>query len=414
MKNIGQLKVDVSRYISPAKPSDSRDLNGAITQASEMMLSFVKPKELSKRVIIENALYDQVNKYTCPDDLDTNKIMQWYRLDGGSVDTWTRQMKQVSNRNFDSTVAQKMNDDNIFTIEYQSGVKFIKVANNQLNNTGLTIHRMDSLSENGLWQGSGNITNLETDNLTYITGSGSVRFDINTSLGTGSLFNNSLEAVDISEYLNVGKIFTWLDLPNKNGIQSITLKLQTSPSDYYSITVDSPHNSPEFQEGSNLLGFALDRLVMNTIGNPDPKNINAISYDFVTNGVFPLDSVRMDNIVARKGEVYGIQYISNRTFQDVQTGEMLSRPNNDNNAVLLEYDTYQLLVAHLAYVLGNELLQRENDIIRLEEDMNKQVIIYKKRHKEEYIDETQTLRKFGVRYGNIYGERWNNYNKSEE
>ena len=55
-KTLAQLKIDIYRDISPAKPSDSKDLNGAIEQAAQDMLSIVKPLELAKRTTIENAL----------------------------------------------------------------------------------------------------------------------------------------------------------------------------------------------------------------------------------------------------------------------------------------------------------------------------------------------------------------------
>ena len=53
MKNVAQLKLDIFRNVAPAKPSDSKDIMGAIQDATDRMLSFIKPKELSKRVIIE-------------------------------------------------------------------------------------------------------------------------------------------------------------------------------------------------------------------------------------------------------------------------------------------------------------------------------------------------------------------------
>jgi hypothetical protein len=249
MKTVGQLKTDIFRNIAPAKPSDSKDINGAIQEAADRMLGFIKPKELSKRVIIENALYDQVNRYSCPDDLDTNKIMQWYKLDGNkSTDTWARPMMQVTNRSFDDSSRHHNQHNNIFTIEYQSSKKFIKVSDFH-GNTGLTINEMNSITENGTWNTGGNVVNIATDNLTYVSGSGSIRFDINTSSSTGFIENFTMDSVDINDYLNVGKIFTWIDLPEINELQSVTLDLFSSPTDYYSITVISPHDTNQFQLG---------------------------------------------------------------------------------------------------------------------------------------------------------------------
>lgn len=408
-KTVGQLKTDINRNISPAKPSDSIDENGAIVQGVEDMISWIKAKELSKRVVVENALYDQVNRYNCPDDLDTNKIMQWYRQKGNlNTDLYFNPMTQVSNRAFDRW--NKYNNTyGLFTIEYQSSKKFVKVSSygstdGSGNNPGLTIHEMNSLTSNGTWNIFGNVVNIATDNLTYVSGSGSLRFDINTSSNTGGILSIGMTAVDLTDYLNVGKVFTWVDLPNITELQTVTLDLMTSATDYYSMTVSSPHDTNQFQLGWNLLGFEMDRQTMNTVGTPNPANINQIRMTFVTNGSLVMNSVRVDNIVARMGNVYGFQYISNMLFQDAVTGLMKFRPTLDSDLIVLEYDTYDVLRAHCAAVFADELISDPNDRADLQKKKSTAIGIYKNRHKEEYIEETQATRVFGVPYG--YYDQW--------
>lgn len=407
-KTVGQLKLDLFRDISPASPDDSRDLNGALEQGIEEMLSFVKPKDLSKRVTIENALYDQVNRYYCPPDLDTNKIMQWYRLkDNKAVGDWFSPLTQVTNMAFDQYTRNHNIDANIFAIEYQSGKKFIKVSDrNSETQSGLTLHQMNSLTENGTWLTFGNVVNLATDNLTYVSGNGSLRFNINDSSDTGGIENFNVTPFDIEDFLNVGKIFSWLDVPNLRQIQTVTLDLFSSLTDYYSITVSSPHDTDQFQLEWNLLGFELDSSTMNTIGTPNPKAINHIRVTFVTNGTLNMNSVRMDNIVARKGHVYGIQYISNQVFQDPVSGLFKSRPTEDSDVIILEYDTYQMYRGYCASILAQELVSDRGDIQKIDNMRDASIAIYKKKHKEEYTEETQTMRRFGVEYGrqNVFGQ----------
>ena len=90
-------------------------------------------------------------------------------------------------------------------------------------------------------------------------------------------------------------------------------------------------------------------------------------------------------------------------YTDCNTGETKSRPTQDSDVIMLEYDTYETLLAHCSYVVGRELLSDKNDILILRKEMEDSIGIYKKRHKEEYIDETQTMRAFGVEYG-YYGD----------
>lgn len=423
-KTVGQLKSDIYRGISPAKPSDSKDPNGAIVQAVETMLGIMKPKELSKRIIIENALYDQVNRYTCAEDLDTNKIMQFYRLKGNrAVDGFYNPMTQTTNRAFDDAVRCNYGSGgNIFTIEYQSSKKFIKVSDMNRNfQGGCTVNEMNSITANGTWNTFGNLVNLATDNLTYVSGNGSLRFNLNDSSSTGGMISQGMKSVDLSSYLNVGKVFTWIDLPNLNQLQTVTLDMFSSPTDYYSITVNSPHDTNQFQLGQNLLGFEMDSSTMNTVGTPNPADINQVRFTFVTNGTLLMDSVRIDNVVARKGQVYGIQYISNQVFQDAVTGIMKWRPTDDSDRIVLEYDTYQVLLACCVNVFAGELVTgagttvvRGKIVNPYLNAQNAAIIEYKKRHKEEYIEETQNLRNFGVPYGWWnYGNNWSGHDRHD-
>ncbi len=418
---VTQLLTDLNRKVSPGTTSQSRDIFGVISEGANRLLSAVKPKELSRRAFIENALYDQVLRFTCPEDLDQKNVMQWFQLkDNRNVDTFYYPMLQTTNRRFDQ---QKGGDRNLFTIEWQSGVKFIKVSNmsgltgGPASGAGLTIHTMNSITENGTWNVFGNVVNLVTDNLTYVAGNGSLRFNINTSSNTGGIFNTTLEPFSIVDFFTVGKIFTWLDIPNLNQIQTVTLDLFSDntnlTTDYYSITVNSPHDVSFFQEGQNLMGFPVDEASMNTIGTPNPANIEAIRFTFVTNGTLNMNNIRIDNVVARKGGVFGIQYISEYCFQDVN-GLWKARPTIGSDIINLEFQAYNLLLDFCAVVLGQEIFtgtQGLNDLKILDGMLSDDLKKYKKDNKEEFIDEQQQLYNFGVEYGYRNGwstNRWNN------
>ena len=396
---VSNLITDVSRRISPANPSDSKDLLGAVGDSARRLLSNVAPKDLSRRAEIENALYDQVFRFNCPEDLEAKDIMQWFKLDKDhNTDTFYHPMMQTTNRRFDQ---HKHNHKNLFTVEWQSGVKFLKVSDFS-GNVGSTIHTMDSLTDNGSWNVFGNVVNLTLDNLNYLAGSGSLRFDINTSSNTGGIENFDITPVDISEFFVTGKIFSWLNVPNLNQFQTVTLDLYSSAGNYYSITVNSPHDTSQFQLNWNLLGFPFDTRSMTTVGTPDPKAINHIKVTFVTNGTLLMQNVRMDNIVMRKGAAYGIQYVSEYMFHDVQTGIWKLRPTDGSDIIHVESETYNILLSELACVLGQELFtgtKKEEDLVRLERMRRDDYKMYKQKNKEEFIEENQDMYNFGVRFG---------------
>ena len=397
--NVSKLITDISRRISPANPGDSKDIFGAIEDGARDVLTNVAPKDLSRRVEIENALYDQVYRFNCPDDLDSKHILQWYKLDKKhNVDTFYHPMLQTTNRRFDQ---HRGYDRNIFTVEWQSGVKFLKVSD-FTGDPGFTIHKMDSLADNGSWNVFGNVVNLTPDNLNFLAGAGSLRFSINTSSNTGGIENFTLTPVDISEFLVTGKVFTWLDVPNLNQFQTVTLELISSAGNSYSITVNAPHDTSQFQLNWNLIGFPFDPQYMTVNGAPDPKNINHIKLTFVTNGTLLMNDVRVDNIVMRKGAAFGIQYISDYMFHDVQSGIWKSKPSDGSDIIHVDGDTYKILLSESSVILGQELFSgktKEGDLQRLEKYRKDDYTMYKRKNKEEFIEEQQEMYRFGTEFG---------------
>lgn len=419
---IAQTLTSLNRKVSPGNVNQSKDIYGVLGEAARNLLGTIKPKELSKRAIIENALFDRVNRFKCPEDLDQKNVMQWYRLKNNrSTDTFYYPMMQTTNRRFDQHRAM---DKNLFTIEWDRGAKFIKVSdyadgyagNNQgINNDngGLTISTMDSLTDNGTWNVFGNVTNLITDNLTYVAGNGSLRFDINTSSNTGGIENFNLQPFDLSEFMIVGKVFTWLNLPQVNQLQTVQLEMYSSAGNGYSITVNSPHDTVAFQLAQNQLAFPLDPNVMVTIGTPDPKALNHIKFTFTTNATLDMNNINIDNIVARKGRVYGIQYISTHIFRDIN-GLTKAEPTSTSDEVLLEFEAYQLYLQEAACILGQEIFNdtgnsRKGYIIgklgQMQGKLATDYATYKKNYKAEFIDEQQSMYYFGTEFG--YTNRWN-------
>lgn len=419
-KTVNNLLSDLNRKISPGNVSNSRDIFGSIAEGTRQFLEEIRPKELSRRVLIENALYDQVRQFSCPEDLDEKKIMQWYKLGSHSqvamrgTDTWNYPMHQVTNREFDSRYDRCNAQE--FTIEWQTGVKFIKVTDFKYQG-GIVMQTMDSLTDNGSWNTFGNTVNLQEDHLNYISGNGSLRFDINNSTNTGGIYNYTMNPIDISDYFTVGKIFTWIDLPNANQLQTVQLDLLTNSgninTDYYSITVNSPHDTTVFQVGWNLMGFPFDLNSMNQVGSPDPKNVIGLRFTFNMNSTLVMNNVRMDNIVMRKGAAFGIQYLSNYVFNDATTGLWQENPIQVSDEIHLAPATYNLLLAYCAVILGQEVFSdtamNKKGIIfgKIGQLMNERETIkkiYQKNNKTEFIDEQQfvpmSTAKFGYPFNN--------------
>ncbi len=152
---------------------------------------------------------------------------------------------------------------------------------------------------------------------------------------------------------------------------------------------------------------------MVTIGTPDPKNLTHIKFTFTTNGSLLMNNVRLDNVVARKGRVYGIQYISSHMFTDVN-GLTKAEPTSTSDVVLLEFEAFQLYLEEAACILGQEIFTDTNAgkkgtfsgrLAQMQSKLSDDYRVYKKNYKAEFIDEQQDMYRWGVNFG--YNSRWN-------
>ena len=344
----------INRKLHGGTVTESSDFEGAFDEGRRNMLKMINPPELARIAYIEQALYDQVNKYAVPVDCNANLISNIRMLSSyHNVDTGCEPLAQVYSREFD----QKYRD-NIFAINWNSGVKTMSIFHPQglHKNQHLVINDVDSLTQNGTWNVGGNVVNLRLDELNHITKKASLSFDINDSSTTGYIENFTMKPVDLSEYLNSGATFEWLSLPIPKEMVSVTLTLGSNQTDlttdYYYATVNQPHDNNEFVTGWNLLKYMMNNL--NTVGNPNPKSIGFSRITFETTGK-PIPGCNIDNIVVRRGVVYEMAYNSRWCLIDSTTNAWKKFTTSNSDIIPLEEDGFQILGLEVALVIQKEL-----------------------------------------------------------
>jgi hypothetical protein len=348
----GTLISDLNRALDGGAVSQSLNAYGAIDEGRRIFLSKVKPPELVRYTYLEEALYDQVNRYAVPEDLDYDSIIDIQKLSSyRNIDTLNAPMVGVSRRRFDQ---MRHFSRNIFNIGYQNGVKYLRILNPKgiIKGQGLLIHNANSLTNNGNWNVSGSIVNLSEDHLHYVTGNGSLKFDINRSATSGTIYNYTMKSVDLKSYLEKGAIFTWLETQNPDQIVSVKFTIESSVGNGYQFTVNHAHDNTTFTEGLNLLKFPLQSMVQ--VGIPNPGDLTRISFEITTRGDIDLTNVRIDNIVARKGVVYGMPYQSKYVFIDAETGAWKQKTDALTDIIPLEEDAYQLLKYECEQVMKSD------------------------------------------------------------
>lgn len=328
----------------------------AIDEGRRNMIGVIKPPEMIRSAYMEQALYDQINKYAVPEDLKYDNVIEVWKLAAyRNIDTLRHPLELVYRRQFDQ---KRRHARNVLAITNENGVKYAQIYHPKglRECQHLVMNDVDSLNQNGSWNIGGNIGNLLLDQLNHITGKASLRFDINDSSTTGYISNFTMNPVDISEYLNTGACFAWLNFPIPENMLTVQMTLGSNAADLttdiYTATVNQPHDNNMFTTGWNLLKYMLNNL--NYVGTPNPKAICYVRLDFTTTGQ-PIANCNLDNIVVRKGVVYEMLYNSQYCLMDAQSRAWKQRTTTNSDIIPLEEDTYQIFMLETALVVQEEL-----------------------------------------------------------
>lgn len=395
------LEVDVKRKLHGG---DINNLRASLDEGRRKMIGVIKPPELVRSAYLEQALYDQINKYAIAEDVSYDNIIEVHMLSGyRNVDTLQHPLELVYRRQFDQ---KRRNAKNVINITNENGVKYAQIYHPRglKECQHLVLNDVDSLNGNGTWNVGGNVVNLRLDRLNHITGHASLLFDINNSATAGFIENFTQYPVDIADYLNTGACFTWLSLPIPKQMLSVKITLgsggpATLLTDFYTATVNQPHDNNIFITGWNLLKYMLNNL--QSVGNPNPKAINYIRFDFTTTGN-AIPNCNLDNVVVRKGVVYYYLYNSAYCIIDPLTRAWKQRTDTNSDILPVEEDTYQILMLETALV-EQQILYANNfgaasDVTDIKSELYDRYAEYRLNHTNETLEPTESSYVLGTMY----------------
>lgn len=374
--------------------SQLQSFQGTFDKGRRQMNKKISPPEWRRKGYMEQALYDQVDKYAVAEDLKYDELIEIKMLSSyRNVDTLQHPLDIVYERQFGQ---KRRGARNVVAIMNENGVKYALIYHPKglRECQHLVVNAADSLTQNGTWNIGGNVVNLRLDELNYITGHGSLNFDINGSSTTGFIENFTMKAVDILDYFGKGACFTWMNIPIPQELVSVKLTLGSNTAnlatDLYYGTVNQPHDNNEFTTMWNLLKYMLKDMTM--VGNPDPKSIAYFRLDFTTTGQ-PIPGCNIDNVVVRKGVVYEYKYNTPWCLIDAQTKAWKMFTTADSDIIVAEEDTYQILMlevtlAAMREAYGNNF-SASTDVGDTKMDLAEAYTDYALNHTDEQIEPSE-------------------------
>lgn len=337
---ISTLKDDVIALMHNTSINKIQNFNGVVNRAGKELMTDLDPMETVRIAQIQNAIYDKVYDYVLPTDVKGNKI----------IDIRPQVNRQTNDSFFQeySKEFDQYKSNNKFEVRYNSGVKTLRLSKNV--KPGIMLNDCNGISTNGAWAVGNDAENLSQDKLYKISGSASLKFDLDGSTTDGYLENSTMDSKDLSDYENIGAIFMWVYIPDTSIMTSIDLRWGNDSSNYWNSTETTGSNS-DFETGWNLIRF--DWNGATETGSPDSSAIDylraTINYDGTTD-----TDLRIDNIMSKLGDIYELEYYSKYLFKD-SSGNWIESITDDSDIVNLDVDSYNILTYKCAEISASQM-----------------------------------------------------------
>jgi hypothetical protein len=369
-----EAKSELSAMLHGTTLSQVENINGIFNRAARQLLLDIDPQEMKRIAALATSVYPIIYDYPSPDDLKGNKIIDIYPQIGREPG---QRLSQTYNQNFD--IYKSMLKPGEFTIISDKGTKSLRIS--YWNNTsGILLNNAGTLTENGTWVAAGTASNLVQNLVTNINGSHSIQFDV--AVGTGTITNSTMTALDLSSYLNQAAFLFKVYLGTASSLTSISFRIGSDASNYYqSSTLTTGFQGNAFVNTWNDVGQAWS--TMTTVGSPDASAINYIQVSFVAGS--SMTGIQLAQFWSSLGVPMNIEYYSKFLFSNVTSGAWQEKVLDDSDLINLDTESYNLFLYQAAFLCVQQALGQDAgyDTNIFLDKYNQGLIRYKRMYKSE-------------------------------
>ncbi len=398
--SVQTLKNDLTGVLHGTTTNQIQNLDGVINRAARQLLLDVDPQETKRVLEFVNPIFNTVFDYPIAADVKGNKIIdirpQVNRL---PRDIWT----QAYNQAFDIAKQNIFSQSDMFTMNFNTGVKTLRI-NAPFLNPPIIVDNIESISENGTWAVGGTASSLSVNNSNFVQGAGSLQFNVTS--GAAYLENSTLSSVNLSNVANQASFFAYVYVPTGTTLTSVNLRIGSSASNYYTLTVTQNQQATAFVNGWNLCQFTWAS--MSSVGSP---NASAIDYARITlNVTGTMTGCLVNGLNSILGSIMEYEYYSKYLFRDSSTGAFQETVTDDSNLINLDTESYNLLFNLVAFFAA----QQQEGLDALSYDGNffgQQYVQCLQRYKAMYRAENQKPQGVyykipNTNYSRFFGRQW--------
>lgn len=326
-----------------------------LNRAARKVVSDLDLRSTKRNSALASKLFnDPIFSYASPSDLKSDAIIDFDPQTNRATDF---RLELVSEQEFQM---KKTIKSNIIAISTDELVKRILFSGN-VNDTVLAPASLDSLTaDGGTWTAYNDAANLVADTDNFVSGGGSIKFDLTGSATTAGIYNTGLNSFDISDYIDNGSVFVWVYINSTTNLTNFILDVGNDlTTNYYTQTITTAFDSTAFVNGWNLLRFDFASMTQN--GTVSPTTCDSIRFYMTKTSGKSDDGYRVDSITFHTGQIHNVLYYSRYPWQ-TSAGVFLENSTADTDLLNAETDEFDLFVFRGKMELYREL--RRFDLVK--------------------------------------------------
>lgn len=336
LPTVSNLRQAVSAILTGIDLDEVPDLYGSFQRAVSTTIQKAPILEASGRDPI--MLYDNVFDYNAPETIFGGALID-VRPQGVPRNVWDDVEKQPILR-FDLGKNYSTPSGYRVTFESRKQDIIMRIAQNFAKKSIC----LDPMTQTTGWTLAGNASGLAQDTTVFYHQPASLRFNL-TAAGTQATMTKALTSqLNLSDYQGVGVAFLAIYMPSAAPITSVSVKIGSSPTDYYQVTETEGFLGTFYSNDFLLIAFDLAGVA--ATGAPDFSAVDYLQVIINYNGI-AVPNVRLGDLFICLPSAHEVLFYSPAVFV-AGTADASVYITTDDDTILFHPASYNIYVQEAA------------------------------------------------------------------
>jgi hypothetical protein len=340
---VSEFQDNLSAMLHGGTLNKVRNIESAMQRAANTLLSKIDPIDTMRTAALSETIHDDVFNYSLPSDY--KKIIDLYPQN-------RRNLLDSANRNLvERFDLRKSLANKTVSIEGSEGSKVIRI--NWRSRQPKTLNGLDSLTANGTWSAVATASNVVLDDIDYVSGNGSIRF--NSAASGDGVQNTDMTSVDLTDEDEQADLWVRFKVKNSTDLGNLTSVSLIWGNDlttayWTGVAQTAQADGTAFKVGWNEVKIPWSTAT--ETGTVAPSTIDSLRVTFATTSA--ITQLKVDNITVSIGRNFDIKYYS-KFLMTNSSGTFITKTSSGDDIIILDSDAIQIYMLESLSVMAHQI-----------------------------------------------------------